>query len=663
MSIEFKGVKPNPFGKDESRKTTGMVNKYLEDAKELKQRLRPDQAEARVTINSPNEVARIMLISDLHFGSEATDMELIHQIMEELDKPDTYAVLAGDLLEGVKQEYMSTTVGSQFSFQEQSDVFKGMFLKKISEGKVLAVVSRFGSHDDWPSGKESLNLPAMMLDSLTLPDGSRVPLIFNGGKLFVKMGEDAPEVGIELFHKVGGSGSTINPVKPLRGVFVNKKIDRDQKVPMIAVAGHNHSRAGVSSERVMAGNREVQLVLMQGGTVKGLDPENPDFFMVEKGGVLVQPPGAAMVLRHKKEEKQIQVVPTYGNERSRRLLEAFKVLNRSESLGVTKELREELEIEDGDIFPILDEENSLVAERSGGQRIKSKLYRELNWRVDVGKLGLPTCVHFISHVDFGSGEVDLSHVDRILEETNRSKRSGLLVLNGMLANNVPGWTDREYVLDEFAGKIGKVPSEKRVGVMLDSILRDDRWNKGLGKIPESEGGGWESWPIVTGDYLYYDSSLRGTPLFEGGGTVVFNIGHNRFNLLAVDGVGNFGSRQDPYLALAQMDKLSMVKNEVVTGGNSTIPGSLTTPDTIYIANGWNSPVKDRRYGKSSMIRVPRGGQGIIMFPNGGSKGLIYGGGSLRELNDSFTALSLHQGLLARGRSELANFMRRGKRRI
>jgi len=329
---------------------------------------------------------------------------------------------------------------------------------------------------------------------------------------------------------------------------------------------------------------------------------------------------------------------------------------------VTEEMMQELEKEDGEFQFTLDEDNSLVAERSGGQEIKSKLYRQLNWRVDVGKLGLPTCVHFISHVDFGSGQADLNQVEKIINETNKSKRSGLLVLNGMLANDVPGREDRKDILDEFSEEIGQVPLSKRMGIMLDSILRDDAWNKGIGKIPNKEGGGWESWPIVTGDYLYYDSVLQGTPLFEGGATVVFDIGHNRFNLYAVDGVGNFGSRQDPYLALIQMDKLSMVRNEVVTGGNSTIPGALTTPDTIFVANGWNAPVKDRRYGKSSMIRVPKGGQGIIMFPNGGGKGLIYGGGSLRELNDSYTALTLHQGLLAKGgTAEYQKFMRKRRR--
>lgn len=385
------------------------------------------------------------------------------------------------------------------------------------------------------------------------------------------------------------------------------------------------------------------------------------------------------------------MVPTYGNERSARLEEAFKVLNRSESLGVTEELRQELENEDEELRLTLDEENSLVAERSGGQEIKSKLYRQLSWRVNMGKLGLPTCVHFISHTDFGSGQADLKQVDKIIEEVNKSKRSGLLVLNGMLDTKVPGRDDRMEVIDVFAEKMGKVNESKRMGVMLDSVLRNDSWNKVIGKMPNYEEeedvdeedenmfyeedenilisdqetrfnvDNWKGRPVITGDYLYFNSDLKGTPLFEGGATVVFNIGHNRFNFLTVDGVGNFGSRLDPYLALIQIDRMSMVKNDVVTGGNSTIPGVLTTPDSIFVANGWNGPVKDKRYGKSSMIRVPKGGQGVIMFPNGGGKGLIYGGGSLRELRDSYTALSLHQGLLARGGTEYNNFMRKGRK--
>jgi len=655
--IEFEGVKENPFSPKNRRKTTALIDGYMDGGRKVKEILRPDQAEARVRINPPGGVARILVVSDLHFGAEAADLKIIKALIEELKDPNTYAILAGDLLEGIKQEYLSISTGSFLNFQEQVDAFRGMFLRQIiTEGKVLAAVSRYGSHDDWPSGKESLNGPAILMDSLTLSDGSRVPLIFNGGTLWVQVGK-APEVAMRLFHQVSGSGSAINPVKSLRGVFVGSKIERSQKVPLVALGGHNHTRAGVSSERVELAGKEVQLVLLQGGTAKGLDPNNPDFFMLQKGGGKVQPPGAAVILRQRNDDGGIQVVPTYGNERSRLLMKAMEVFNRSESLGVSEELREELEMEDGFLRLNLQGADSLVAERSGGQEIRSKLYRQLSWRIPAGKLNLPACVYFLAHTDFGSGDADLKHINKIMAEVSRSGRSGLLVLNGTLAATVPRMVERREVLTRFSDTVGQVPKDRIFGVMLDSVLRDDAWNRAIGKKRQSEEGE-ENPPIVTGDFLFYQSRLRGVPLFEGGAAVVIDIGHNRFNILTADGVGNFGSKQDPFLALIQMDKLSMVRNEVVTGGNSTIPGALTTPDTVYIANGWNAVARDPRYGKASMMRTPKGGQGVILFPNGGGKGLIYGGGSMRELSESFTALCLYQGLMARGEGEYKKFMRR-----
>lgn len=655
MGIEYFGVKEDPFSLINAKRTGQMIDSYMDGGRRLKEMVRPDQSEARVKINPPEGVARVLVISDLHFGSEAADVKMIKALIEELKDPNTYVIFAGDVLDGVKMEYLSTSTGSFLNFQEQIDIFRGMFLRDlVTQGKVLAVVSRYGSHDDWPSGKESLNGPAILMDSLTLPDGSRVPLIFNGGTLFVQVG-DSPEVAVRLFHQVSGSGSAINPVKSLRGVFVDSKIERGQKTPLVAVGGHNHCRAGVSSERSIVAGNEVQIVLLQNGTVKGLNRDNPDFFMVQKGVAKVQPPGAAMVLRHREGEDGIQVVPTYGNERSKLLMKAMEVLNRSESLGVTAELKRELEREDGSLN-LRFQDDSLAAERSGGQEIRSKLYRQLHWQIPAGKYNLPACVCFLAHTDFGSGEADLGHTRKILSEVKNSERSALLVLNGTLAATVPRMVERRGVLEQFSKMIGTVPIERQMGIMLDAILKQDDWNSGVGIISKSKGGGWQSGSIVTGDYLFYESDVKGVPLYEGGATIVVDIGHNRFNILAVDGVGNFGSRQDPFLALIQMDKLSMVRNEVVTGGNSTIPGALATPETIYVANGWNTVVRDGRYGKASRMRVPKGGQGVIMFPNGGGKGLIYGGGSLRELSESFAALTLYQGLAAKG--ELKNFLRR-----
>jgi len=115
----------------------------------------------------------------------------------------------------------------------------------------------------------------------------------------------------------------------------------------------------------------------------------------------------------------------------------------------------------------------------GAKKIKIKAVSSIKLESRCRKLGLPTCVHFISHVDYGSSGADLGHVNKIINETKKSDRSGILILNGMLASDVPRREDREDILDEFADKMGEIPKQRRMGVMLDSILRDDAWNRGL----------------------------------------------------------------------------------------------------------------------------------------------------------------------------------------
>lgn len=669
-NVEFQGVKPNPYSSSNIKETQRLIGQYEEVNKQIKDVLRPGQAEASVTIKSSCNVIRILNISDFHFGSDATSYEEIQKTLAELERDDTYCVFDGDILEGFKQEYSKTSTNSHFNFGEQITALRSMIKTLVLKGKVLAVVSGYNGHDDWPSGKESLDIPAALFDDLRIPYKKRPPVIYNGGVLNVHVDEDSPGVRIRLFHKTVGSGSTINPVKPLRKVIIDEKIDRDQKTPMIVFGGHNHSRAGASSERTRLPNgKEVQLVYLQNGTVKGLDPNNPDPLVTEKGCAKPQPSGAAVILR-KKPNGEVQVVPTYGNERSRILLEAEKVLNKAESLHVTEELRQELEYRNGQTGFQLQENESIIAERTGGRKIDSKLYTQLVWRYNIGELGLPVCIYPFAHYDSDSSHSDKNFVTELIDDINNSESTGLLILKGMLSKSVPGRTDRVTCLDNFAQELGEVPASKRVGIMLDSVLRSDKWNKeikhktrdlsDLDDDYENEDNHAYNYerPVVTGDYLYYDSDLSGTPLFEGNGYVVFDVGHHRYNFLCIDGTGNFGSRMDGFLGLMQMDRESQVLNEVVTGGNSIIPGALTLPDKIYISNGWNCPAIVGRNSHDSIVRVPKGGQGVIMLPTTNEKGLIFGCGSLRETRDTFTGLTLYQGLLAEG--QWKKFIRRSQ---
>jgi hypothetical protein len=655
--ISYKGVKKDPFSPENIGKTQARIDRFVSLGRVINSELRPDQGEATVCIPGKMKAVRILIVSDLHLFNDASDPKAAKQIREEINKPNTYVIFAGDLIEGIKEEHKETNGLTFLTFQQQIDTFRETWLRPmVKDGKVLAMVTRYNGHEGWPSDDGSLDAWASMTQGVTMNDGSRIPMIWNEGTLNVRFVEDRSEISLACYHQVAGAGTTNNPVRPLRGVFVNQKIPRGETKPRGGFAGHNHGRAGVSSERTMAGNVEVQLVLLQNGTIKGLEQDHPDVFLKKRGVGTVQPSGAAMVIRNRPDDSGgLQVIPTYGYDRSQKLLRAMEVYNLTESNRTTDELIGSFEQTDGGIRLELAKGQSLMARRSG-TKFNSPLYRQLVWNVRGGSLGLPVRVVNMAHIQRGTSMVEQEKVNEVIEDVAGSRYSLLLVLNDTLGRNVPRQFGRRTVLQEFANEMGRVPLERRAGFMLDSIWRDDGWNKQI-KNPNDKYDVDE--PLVTGDELYLRSGLKGTQLFEGGGTVVFKLGGADYFWYCIDGVGNYGSRQDPYLALIQMDKATMVLNDVTTGGNSVIPGALTMPDRIYLANGWFCPVVEKRFGKDSAIRAPFGGQGAVMLPNHGGK-MIFGGGSDRELRETFRALTVLVGAEKTGQLEKIT-VRKGRR--
>lgn len=651
--------KPNPFAPENASRTRKKVEAYVRLGQEVREMLRPDVGEATVDIKGMDGAMRILVVSDLHVFHEAASLGKVDEIWREINEPNTFVLFAGDLIEGIKQEYLGNTTSTLLPMQEQIDAFRELWLRPLVEkGKVLAMVTRYGSHDDWPADKTTMNAVSSLMSGLKLPNGMAVPLIWNGGKLNLHLVESDLTFEIKLNHMVSGGGSALNPVKPLRGEFISEKLDRGRVVPVAAVAGHNHTRAGVSSERVMAGVTEVQLVLCQNGTIKGVEPGHPDFFLQAKGiSKGPQLSGAAMILRvNEKEGKggELQVVPTYGSTRSRYLLEAMAVLDKAEKQGITQELVGSIVARNGSMVARLSEE-SLTSVRVPGSAIRSALYREMDWEVDTGPLKLPLTVYTISHARFGTSEMYLDHVREILNEVEKSPNAMMLILGDMVDLAVPGKPERMRILKSFAKEMSRVSEGKRLGVMLSSVLRSDEWNKAVKDKKEVV-----SEPVITGDWLYFKSDIKGTPLYEGGAAMKIKVGEVDYWWYMLDGTGSFGTRQDPYLALIRLDKLSMVKNDVVTGGISTIPGALTNGQ-ILLATGWESPAVDRRHGKGFSQRVPKGGQGVVMFPEVGKEGkIIFGGGSFRETRDMSTALLLRQGLMGMG--EYRAVMKKTKKR-
>lgn len=636
--------KINPWTPENIGQTKKLLLEYADLGTEIRTRLRPDVAQATVNISEFDGAMRIIVVSDLHAFHEASSLEKIDQIWNEINQPNTFVLFAGDLIEGIKQEYLGNTTSTLLPMQEQIDSFREIWLKPLAQaGDILGAVTKFGSHDDWPNDKTTINTYSSLFAGLTQPDGSPIPLIWNGGRLNLHFIESDLTFSVKVNHMVSGSGSTLNPVKPLREQIIIEKIPRETTVPIAAVAGHQHTRAGVSSERIMAGSVEVQLVLLQNGTLKGIDPNHPDFFLQTKGlstGPKIS--GAAMVLRINEKDNggsELQVVPTYGDTRSRYLLNAMDVLDNTEHQSITDELIERIIEKNGPMMTFFDKDQSRAPERVPGSPVRSPIYTEMRWNIDTGPLNLPLTVYIESHARFGTSKMYLEHLREINEQIAKSPYSGLLVLGDMVDLSVPGKPDRKKTLKNFATEIAKVPVDRRFGIMHSSVLQSDRWNKDI-----KEGKDVVSEPVVTGDWLYTQSAVKGTPLYEGGASMKMRVGDIDYWWYMLDGTGNFGSRQDPYLALVQLDKLSAVENDVVTGGISTIPGAFTN-SRILLSPGWESPAVDNRHGKNFSQRVPKGGQGVIIFSEKvGHDKIIFAGGSFRETRDMSNAFLLWRGL-------------------
>ena len=648
--------KINPWTPENIDQTKELLLEYTALGTEIRTRLRPDVGKATVNLSEVNGAMRILVVSDLHAFHEASSLKKIDNVWNEINQPNTFVLFAGDLIEGIKQEYLGNTTSTLLPMQEQIDSFREIWLRPLAQtGKILGMVTRFGSHDDWPNDKTTINAYSSLTAGLTQPDGSPIPLIWNGGQLNLHFVESDLTFGVKLNHMVSGSGSTLNPVKPLREQIIINKIPRETSVPIAAVAGHQHTRAGVSSERIMAGSKEVQIVLCQNGTLKGVYPDHPDFFMQIKG--LSTGPklsGAAMVLRINEKKNggsELQVIPTYGDTRSQYLLNAMDILNNTERQGITDELMQRIIEKNGPMTATFNKDQSRAPERVSGSPVRSPIYTEMHWDIDTGPLKLPLTVYTESHARFGTSKMYLEHTREINDQIAKSPYSGLLVLGDMVDLNVPGKSDREKTLKSFVKEIAKVPVDRRFGIMHSSVLQSDQWNKEI-----IERKCIVSKPVVTGDWLFTKSAVKGTPLYEGGAWMKMKVGNIDYWWYMLDGTGNFGSRQDPYLALVQLDKLSAVENDVVTGGISTIPGAFTN-SRILLSPGWESPAVDRRHGKNFSQRVPKGGQGVVMFPEKvGNDKIIFGGGSFRETRDIGQALTLWRGLDSLG--ELQSVMTR-----
>lgn len=242
-----------------SRKSKALdISSDIEEDKEFpfsyfkkKQEESPNKPKIREATISIPESALIFFISDTHFGSIYSDLDMANDIKEACRNTDNvYAMFVGDLIDYEGAGPPDIKYDQAFAHPSTTRAMAEAYIREF-DGKMLLMVT--GCHDDWVyrhTGetfverlKKYVPTNAVFKDSVDL---------------FLKVGNI--DYTAKIGHKVGKGHSSFNPS---HGGF---RLAREDKTVDLVVTAHRH-KPGIATQFV----RDIQTTVINCGTCKLLD--------------------------------------------------------------------------------------------------------------------------------------------------------------------------------------------------------------------------------------------------------------------------------------------------------------------------------------------------------------------------------------------------------
>jgi hypothetical protein len=542
-----------------------------------------------------------------------------------------------------------------------------MMRRLVEQGKVLAMVSDYDGHSgSWVSEKTTYDLYQ------AIRSNDRVALVQPGGRLnlrFIDPNSDPrnPRVigvkKLDLYHAPPGGSGDINPTAGL------SKAARRQKSrgPDLGASGHKHVGA-FSIELDPRGN---EIISVQVGSDKGSNPDLPRdrMFLGKAPGRRPHRAGGGITMRQTK-DNGIKLMPSYGLNTTELFNNAFSALDSAEAQNLTEELIGDIQSRLGETKPVIkfdrgssvkDDDPSLLETRANGKKDRENeqaaeiaspekpedQYSRLAYRVETS---LPFLLFFGSHFDFGSNASKMKRFREMREEflkaVQDNPHAALMLMNNLMHRTVPGNPSRRYIVeDEVARSLSSLGEEGRIlGLMLSGEdFRSEKWKHSVG------GDG----PFMPGTYL---AQRLNTRLYNNMSEIQLKVGPKNgrslptYNVLAVDKVGQYGSRQNTFNGLRSTEANFSGEVDVVAGGHMPGAGVLlaqdpysATPEKTYVAPGYFS--KWSGQGKGNQQDASPGGQGVIMMAD---EKLVIPVADLDSALEQHLAFYLYLGLIKTG---------------
>jgi hypothetical protein len=586
------------------------------------------------TVNMPvSGPMRLLFISDLHLFSPDSSKKYIKQVFQELDKPNTYAILLGDIIQGFNPSHASMAAGVP-RLDDQMLTAELLLKRYADNGKLIAAVGGTDSHEGWGDKNMTFDVTYFMLRNIKGVDGNNLPILNNGGYLKLKF-PTGGEHRIKVLHNPGGGGSAKNMVGAQRARALEIPID-DPSSPDQVVGGHNHSRAMITTE--LSINAITDKVISQsfasGGTAQGIEPENPNIFLTARGtapslkglpsSILIPVKGNGVIKKD-----------VWGLNSSDKLLQAIRLWDAIESrnLGAETEemIRENMPINSAKFL----ENESRVVERTGDNiDIESRSYDVVRWNFDSV---VPNIIYFVGGLRYGASSADVNSVNKVMKEVEKNPEAYTMIIRRMVDKNLSSRVERDEYLSKFVKLIQ--PSGKKnkiLSLLLDSSLRENAWKKDIGDI-DSDNDIFSS-SIITGDFI--TRKINNLPLIVNNSLVITDFGKKiDYRISVRDKLGGNMSTENPFNGLEAQKKKNRTRIDVAVGGHGLRVGVSQSEKGVVVAPGGFA--RWAEMGEDNEERFPKGGQSVILYP---SQKMMLACATFEEGKDTHRAVFYSEGL-------------------
>ncbi len=579
-----------------------------------------------------NGPVRILYISDLHFGDPSSDPHYTAEVFKELDKPHTFAVLGGDLIQGFNPTHPDMAAG--VPRQDEQMLMMEAKLKQYSDqGKLIAAVS--GNHEDWSDKHATINATFFMLRSLKSIDGNPLPLLNNGGLVTLEF-ENGGKYPIQLFHNPGSGGSFKNATGAQRARAMDTPVD-DPKSPSQVFGGHKHSRAGISYELSInpITGEVISQTFSAGGTAQGINPEKPNTFLTNVAAAPSLRGLPATIIRPI--NGHIVTKSVWGLEPSADMLRSIRLWDQIQSRGLSSEIAEQIRQAVEMTTSTFQDSLSRQVERTlDGKEIKSRSFDVVRWEIATK---LPTAVYFLGGLRLGSSTTNLPGAKEVMDEVESNPEAFAIIMRRMVDRGLSSRSDREIHLGNMVELIKPAgEQDKLLAFMLDSGLREAAWKREIRRAKDEE-----PFPsIMTGDFI--QERVPNLPLIVNGSFVIPTVGNTEYRFWLRDKLGANGSTVNPFGGLeAQMAKLR-VRTDIAAGGHMLKVGTATRPtrsenEVVMVAPGGFA--RWQEMSTANEERQAEGGQAVILYPD---KKRILACATFADAKDTHKAVFFAEGI-------------------